>query len=107
PSPRLRHRSLPRPPPGRPTAVATLLALLAAVGWGSSDYAAGNASRRSSAVSVVILTHLVAVVALLFVAVDLGPLLTSIVELARPDRDGPVDWQWPVLAGSPQLVDIG
>lgn len=87
--------------------MATLLALLAAVGWGSSDYAAGNASRRSSAVSVVILTHFVAVIALLFVAVDLGPLFTSIVELARPDRDGAVDWQWPVVAGSPQLVDIG
>jgi drug/metabolite transporter (DMT)-like permease len=42
-----------------------LFALLAAVGWGSSDFAAGHASRRSSAVSVVVLTHLASVFALL------------------------------------------
>ena len=40
--------------------MALLLALLAAAGWGSSDYAAGVASRRSPVLSVVILTHLVA-----------------------------------------------
>lgn len=87
--------------------MAALLALLAAVGWGSSDYAAGSASRRSSAVSVVILTHLVAVFALLAVAVDLGPLWTTLVELARPDRDGPVTWRAPQVAGDPTLADIG
>jgi drug/metabolite transporter (DMT)-like permease len=51
--------------------VAIVLALLAAAGWGSSDYAAGVASRRSSALSVVVLTHCVAAV-LLAVAL-LGP----------------------------------
>lgn len=40
--------------------MAALLALVAAIGWGGSDFAAGLASRKSSAVSVVILTHLVA-----------------------------------------------
>ena len=47
--------------------MSVLFALAAAVGWGSSDFAAGHASRRSSAVSVVILTHLSAVIALLVV----------------------------------------
>lgn len=51
--------------------MAALLALLSAVGWGSSDYAAGIASRRASAVSVVVLTHLVAVVVLAVFVVDL------------------------------------
>ena len=41
--------------------MAPLFALLAAAAWGSSDFAAGHASRRSSAVSVVVLTHLAAV----------------------------------------------
>lgn len=49
--------------------MSVLFALAAAVGWGSSDFAAGHASRRSSAVSVVILTHFSAVIALLIVAV--------------------------------------
>ncbi len=44
--------------------MAIVLALLAAAGWGSSDYAAGVAARRSSVLSVVILTHLVAAVVL-------------------------------------------
>lgn len=44
--------------------MAIVLALLAAAGWGSSDYAAGVASRRSSVISVVVLTHLVAAVVL-------------------------------------------
>lgn len=52
--------------------MAILLALLAAAGWGSSDYAAGVASRRSSALSVVVLTHLTGAV-LLAVAVVVGP----------------------------------
>lgn len=48
--------------------MSVLFALLAAVGWGSSDFAAGHASRRSSAVSVVILTHLASVVTLVGVS---------------------------------------
>ena len=51
--------------------MSVLFALAAAIGWGSSDFAAGHASRRSSAVSVVILTHFSAVIALL--AVSLVP----------------------------------
>lgn len=87
--------------------MAALLAILAAVGWGSSDFAAGTASRRSSAVSVVVLTHLAAVIALLVVAVDLGPAWTSLVQLASPERVGPVQWAWPRLAGSPTPADLG
>lgn len=49
-----------------------LFALAAAVGFGSSDFAAGHASRRSSAVSVVILTHFASFVALLAVSVFPG-----------------------------------
>lgn len=49
-----------------------LFALGAAVGWGSSDFAAGHASRRSSAVSVVILTHFTAAIALLCVSLIPG-----------------------------------
>jgi drug/metabolite transporter (DMT)-like permease len=45
-----------------------LFALAAAIGWGSSDFAAGHASRRSSAVSVVILTHCAAFFALLAIS---------------------------------------
>jgi drug/metabolite transporter (DMT)-like permease len=48
--------------------MAVLFALVAAMGWGSSDYAAGHASRKSSAVSVVILTHLASVIALVVIA---------------------------------------
>jgi drug/metabolite transporter (DMT)-like permease len=50
--------------------MAALLALAAALGWGSSDYASGIASRRNSAVSVVVLTHLTAVVALVLFSVS-------------------------------------
>lgn len=60
-----------------------LFALVAAAGWGSSDFAAGHASRRSSAVSVVVLTHFAAFVALIGVAV------------------------LPGQAGTPTLIDIG
>ncbi len=52
--------------------MSVLFALAAAVGWGSSDFAAGHASRRSSAVSVVILTHFAAVVALVVVSLIPG-----------------------------------
>lgn len=53
--------------------MSVLFALVAALGWGSSDFAAGHASRKSSATSVVILTHLASVIALLVVAVRFGP----------------------------------
>ena len=53
--------------------MSVLFALAAALGWGSSDFAAGHASRKSSATSVVILTHLASVIALFFVAVRFGP----------------------------------
>ena len=86
--------------------MAALLAILAAVGWGSSDYTAGAASRRSSAVSVVILTHLTAVLVLVSVAVDFGPAWTTLVDLASPDRSGPVRWAGPRLAGAPNWVDL-
>lgn len=86
--------------------MAAVFALLAAVGWGTSDYAAGSASRRSSAVSVVILTHLTAVVALLLVGVDVGPFWSSIVELVSPDRSGPASIVWPRLAGAPTSTDL-
>lgn len=62
--------------------MSVLFALIAAIGWGSSDFAAGHASRRSSAVSVVILTHFAAVVALVVVSVLPGqggsPTLTDL-----------------------------
>jgi uncharacterized membrane protein len=44
--------------------MSALLALVAAIGWGSSDFAAGLASRKSSATSVVIVTHFVSAVLL-------------------------------------------
>jgi uncharacterized membrane protein len=44
--------------------VSALLALVAAFGWGSSDFAAGLASRKSSATSVVIVTHFVSAILL-------------------------------------------
>lgn len=60
-----------------------LFALAAAVGFGSSDFAAGHASRRSSAVSVVILTHFASFIALLAVSL------------------------FPGQGGSPTVADIG
>ncbi|MFK7920122.1 MAG: EamA family transporter [Ilumatobacter sp.] len=60
-----------------------LFALAAAVGFGSSDFAAGHASRRSSAVSVVILTHFASFIALLAVSA------------------------FPGQRGSPTVLDIG
>lgn len=52
--------------------MSAVFALLAAACWGSSDFAAGHASRRASAKSVVVLTHLVAALVLVAVSVDLG-----------------------------------
>ena len=52
--------------------MAAVLALIAAVGWGSSDFAAGTASRRSSPESVVLFTHFVAALCLLPLAVVTG-----------------------------------
>lgn len=69
--------------------MAILFALAAAIGWGSSDYAGGHASRRSSAVSVVILTHLASVIALVVIAVMPGQ--TGSPELA--------DLLWGLAAG--------
>jgi drug/metabolite transporter (DMT)-like permease len=71
--------------------VAVLLALLAAGSWGSSDYAAGVASRRSSALSVVVLTH--AVSAAVLALVVLGPSLATVggVDLAVVGADAAVD----------------
>ncbi|MDJ0769690.1 MAG: EamA family transporter [Ilumatobacter sp.] len=84
--------------------MAALLALLAAVGWGSSDFAAGKASRTSSAVSVVVLTHLTAVIALVCVTVDIGPLWTSLVGFAGGEE---TRWRWPTIVGEPTLTDLG
>ena len=52
--------------------MAAVFALLAAVGWGSSDYVGGRASRDSSAVSVVVLTHLASMLALAVIALVPG-----------------------------------
>lgn len=86
--------------------MAALLALLSAVGWGGSDYAAGTASRRASAVSVVVLTHLVAVLVLAVFVVHVplpafthvtldGGRLSFALSLARPG------WR-----GSPTALDL-
>ena len=69
--------------------MSVLFALVAAVGWGSSDFAAGHASRRSSAVSVVILTHFAAVIALLLVIVMPG----------QGGSPAPADIAWGLAAG--------
>ncbi len=52
--------------------MAAVLALIAAVGWGSSDFAAGSASRRSTAESVVLFTHFVAALCLVPLALTAG-----------------------------------
>jgi drug/metabolite transporter (DMT)-like permease len=57
-------------------------------------------------VSVVILTHFTAVLVLVCVAVDFGPAWTTLVELASPERTGPVRWAGPRLAGAPSWVDL-
>ncbi|MEL6890350.1 MAG: DMT family transporter [Actinomycetota bacterium] len=66
-----------------------LFALLAALGWGSSDFAAGHASRRSSAVSVVVLTHTASFIAL--VAISLVP--------GQAGAPGVPDLLWGLAAG--------
>ncbi len=74
--------------------MSALFALAAAVGWGSSDFAAGYASRKSSAIAVVILTHLASVIALFFVAVRFGPGGLSI-----DGSPAPGDIAWGLAAG--------
>jgi drug/metabolite transporter (DMT)-like permease len=74
--------------------MSALFALAAAVGWGSSDFAAGYASRKSSATAVVILTHLASVIALLIVAVRFGPGGLSI-----DGSPGAADIAWGLAAG--------
>ena len=79
--------------------MSALLAIAAAIGWGSSDVAAGYASRQSSAISVVILSHFAAVIALLCFAVDLGPvwmMLGDVVRSVGPgENGGPIRWSGP------------
>ncbi len=90
--------------------MAALLALLAAVGWGSSDYAAGSASRRSSAVSVVILTHFAAVVALIVLALDFTPVWTMVADvrdtLLGSGPPGGIHWSLPAIGGDPTFADV-
>lgn len=52
--------------------MSVLFALAAAVGWGSSDFVAGHARGKSSATSVVILTHLASVLVLIVFALDIS-----------------------------------
>ncbi|MFN0030497.1 MAG: EamA family transporter [Acidimicrobiales bacterium] len=85
---------------------AILLALAAACGWGASDFAAGRASRSASVVSVVIVTHFVAVVAMVAVAIRWPHFSVAVVH---------ADEQWlsvrlglgaPSLAGEPLFGDL-
>lgn len=81
--------------------MAIALALLAAAGWGSSDYAAGVASRRSPAMAVVILTHLIASLALAAIVLGADSLMDTSVQFAysSPSDGGPhglhLDWFLP------------
>lgn len=96
--------------------MAALLALLAAAAWGTSDYAAGSASRRSSAVSVVVLTHFAAVAALLVVALDADPIWAMLGDiwsalrfdepLAPVDTTRPIRWAAPAIGGDPTATDV-
>ena len=52
--------------------MSAVFALIAALGWGSSDYVGGRASRNSSAVSVVVLTHFASMLALAVIALVPG-----------------------------------
>ena len=72
-----------------------LLALVAAAGWGSSDYAAGRAARRSGALSVVIGTHLTAAIVLLVASLD--PLGLGMGSTGGPIPRG--DLLWGLAAG--------
>lgn len=69
--------------------MAVVLALAAAVGWGSSDYAAGRSSRTSSAISIVVLLHLASVIALVVFATMPG-------QTGSPDV---ADLLWGLAAG--------
>ncbi len=79
-----------------------VLALAAAFGWGTSDFAAGMASRRASAMSVVILTHLTATVALVLACTDLSSLIGASLGIGR----GP-GGHWLVGASLPSLRVFG
>ncbi len=59
------------------SALAAPLALLAAISWGSADYLAGIASRKSSALRVVVGAHMVGLIALTM----FSPLLKSSAEI--------------------------
>lgn len=50
--------------------MAAVFAVFAAMAWGSSDFLAGRSARRSSAISVVVLTHLVAAAVLFGFALE-------------------------------------
>lgn len=86
-----------------------LLALAAAFGWGTSDYAAGVASRRATAMSVVILTHLTATLALVAVSIDWAAFGELSVRLGD---DGPGGRSLQIrlpdlgIVGSPRGVDL-
>ena len=91
-----------------------LLALAAAVGWGSSDFAAGVASRRAAAMSVVILTHLTATLALAIVSIDPGVLRGIGIDIGQQGTDGGgqrllTELTLPAfrVLGNPTLVDLG
>jgi drug/metabolite transporter (DMT)-like permease len=90
--------------------MSALFALAAAIGWGSSDFAAGHASRKSSAISVVILTHFAAVIALLCFAVDFGPVWMMFGDVVRAvgpgSNGGPIRWSGPGVSGSPTAADL-
>lgn len=80
--------------------MAVLLALAAAVAWGSSDFAAGLASRRASAVSVVVLTHFASALALLAVSVDPFALVPDGLSAALRGSPKLVDLAWGLAAGA-------
>ncbi len=91
-----------------------LLALAAAVGWGSSDFAAGVASRRATAMSVVILTHLTATFALALVTIDPDSLRGIGIIMGRRAEGGGsqsllTELTLPAvrILGHPTLVDLG
>jgi len=77
--------------------MAVFLALAAAFGWGSSDYAGGVATRRSSAVPVVILTYLVATAVLVLFALNV-----PVPRITGANLGGHV-WSFVVSIGRPGL----
>ncbi|MEZ5258990.1 MAG: hypothetical protein R2705_19520 [Ilumatobacteraceae bacterium] len=88
--------------------MAALLALAAAVGWGSSDYAAGVASRKSTAVSVVVLTHFASVLALLVVSIDARDVVSIAAGTGSSGRGVEIglDLAGFRIAGSPSSLDL-